>query len=61
MGERKRKQSELDKVLYDVDVWNICEGDVIKTLRDVTWEQVEELREQYSDEPCIDVVAEEVP
>lgn len=52
---------DLDEARYEVTVWNICEGDVIKRLREATWKQVEVLREQYSDEPCIEVLAEEWP
>lgn len=42
---------------YRVDVWNF-EGDVVKTMRNATWEQVEELQAQYEGEPY-EVVFEE--
>lgn len=44
---------------FDVAVWNIATGDHLKQLRDITYEELEEVREQYADEPEIDVVVEE--
>lgn len=43
---------------YDVDCWN-PEGDIVAHHRGVTWEEVEEIRSRYEDEPWITVVVEE--
>lgn len=42
---------------FDVDVWNF-EGDVIDHARGITADEVDEIRERYSDDP-VDVVVEE--
>lgn len=47
-----------DEPLYNVDIWNHM-GDVVKHYRDQTAEEVDAIREQYEDEPWLDVVAEE--
>lgn len=45
--------------LFNVDIWN-NQGDVVKHYRDVTAEEVDEIRDQYEDEPWLDVVVEEM-
>jgi hypothetical protein len=47
-----------DEPLFNVDVWN-NEGDVVKHYRDQTAEEVDQIRDQYEDEPWLTVVAEE--
>lgn len=44
-----------DDELFDVDIWN-HEGDVIRAFRDVTADEVDDIREQYKDEPLLSVV-----
>jgi hypothetical protein len=47
-----------DEPLYNVDIWN-NQGDVVKHFREVTAEEVDEIRDNYEDEPWLDVVVEE--
>lgn len=47
-----------DEPLYRVDIWN-TEGDVVKHFRDLTADEVDEIRDQYEDEPWLSVVVEE--
>lgn len=56
MGRRK-PQTESEP-LYDVDVWN-TEGDVVKHFREISADEVDQIRENYADEPWLTVVAEE--
>lgn len=44
--------------LFNVDIWN-DQGDVVKHFREVTADEVDEIRDQYEDEPWLTVVAEE--
>ena len=44
---------------YDVAVWNIATGDHMKQYWGVTYEEAEEVRERYADDPEIDVVVED--
>ena len=43
---------------FDVDVWN-HEGEVVRHLRDVTWDEAEEIQDEYSDDPLLTVVVEQ--
>lgn len=54
---RKKIQKDPEP-LYDVDIWN-TEGDVVKHFREISADEVDEIRDQYADEPCLTVVAEE--
>lgn len=53
---KKRKEPE---ETYDVTVWNLTNGEIAKKLWRATYEEAEELREYYADEPMYDVVVEE--
>jgi hypothetical protein len=44
--------------LFNVDIWN-NQGDVVKHFREVTADEVDDIRDQYEDEPWLDVVVEE--
>lgn len=44
--------------LFNVDIWN-NQGDVVKHYREVTADEVDDIRDQYEDEPWLDVVVEE--
>lgn len=57
----KRKTEPKDERTYEVEVWNIVEGDLVKKLWEATWEEAEALREQYADEPWYDVAVVERP
>lgn len=54
---RERAEQIVNGPKYNVDIWN-HEGDVVKHFREVTADELDEIREQYEDEP-LDVVAEE--
>jgi hypothetical protein len=43
---------------YNVDIWN-DQGDSVIHLREVTAAEVDDIRDQYEDEPWINVVVEE--
>lgn len=55
---RKQKQKPWADERYEVTVWD-HEGDVVKKLWDATYEEAEEVREQYVDDPLKTVVIEE--
>lgn len=54
----KQKKKPMSDERYDVDVWD-HEGNVVRHLRDATYEEAEELREEYADDPFHAVVIEE--
>lgn len=54
---RKPKQQPVDDERYEVTVWD-HEGDIVKKLWEATYEEAEEVREQYEDEPLLTVVVE---
>lgn len=41
---------------YEVTVWNQTNGDVERKCWDITENELDELRDQYEDEPGLDVV-----
>lgn len=41
---------------YEVTVWNQTNGDVERKCWDITERELDELRDQYEDEPWLDVV-----
>ena len=41
---------------YEVTVWNQTNGDVERKFWDITENELDELRDQYEDEPWLDVV-----
>ena len=47
-----------DEPLFNVDIWN-NQGDVIKHFRDVTAAEVDDIRDQYEDEPWLSVAVED--
>jgi L-arabinose isomerase len=47
-----------DKPLFNVDIWN-NQGEVVKHFREITAAEVDEIMEQYEDEPWLDVVVDE--
>lgn len=48
-----------DPMRFDVDVWNF-EGDVVRWFRRVTADEVDSIREEYADNPTVEVVVTEV-
>jgi hypothetical protein len=58
LATRKQKQKPWADERYDVFVWD-HEGDVVKSLWDATYDEVEEVREQFADDPLKIVVVEE--
>lgn len=58
MGRKPKTVYVEDEPLYTVDIWN-NQGDVVKHYRDLTADEVDEIRDQYEDEPWLDVVVEE--
>jgi hypothetical protein len=56
----KRKTQPEDETTYEVEVWNIVEGDVVKKLWHAKWADVEALQDQY-DDPMYEVQVEERP
>lgn len=56
---RKPKSTYVeDEPLFNVDIWN-HEGDVVRHFREVTADEVDEIRDQYEDQPWLDVVVED--
>lgn len=45
-------------LLFNVYIWN-NQGDVVKHYRDQTADEVDAIRDQYEDEPWLDIVVEE--
>lgn len=43
---------------YEVSVWNVVEGDHVKKLWEATEAELDDLYEQYADEPFYDVVVD---
>lgn len=60
MGKKRKPRPTLveDEPLFNVDVWN-TEGDVVKHFREISVEQVDEIRDRYEDEPWLTVVVED--
>jgi hypothetical protein len=40
----------------EISVWNTFEGDVVRKLWDASWDDYDDLIEQYEDEPGYEVV-----
>ena len=53
--KRTKQFANYDPTRYDVDVWN-HDGDVIRWFRQVTAEDVDDIRKEYEDNPTVDVV-----
>lgn len=58
MGRKSKSTYVEDEPLYNVDIWN-NQGDVVRHFREITADEVDEIRDQYEDEPWLDVVVEE--
>jgi L-arabinose isomerase len=58
MGRKLKPTYVEDEPLFNVDIWNNM-GDVVRHFREVTAADVEDIRDQYEDEPWLDVVVEE--
>lgn len=59
MGRNPKPTYVEGEPLYNVDIWN-SQGDVVKNFREITAAEVDDIRDQYGDEPWLDVVVEEV-
>lgn len=46
--------------IYEVTVWNLQNGDIIKKVWEATEEELCEIEEQYRDEPFCNIQIEEV-
>lgn len=60
MGKRKKSDEPEDGPTYDVTVWNTMNGDIVKKLWSASQAELDELQEQFEDEPFCDVQIEEV-
>lgn len=58
MGRKPKPTYVEDEPLFNVDIWNHM-GDIVRHYRDVTAAEVDDIRDQYSDEPYLDVVVED--
>lgn len=58
MSRKPRPTYVEDEPLFNVDIWNHM-GDVVRCYHDVTAAEVEDIRDQYDNEPTLDVVVEE--
>lgn len=59
MPKRKPKPTYVeDEPLFNVDIWN-NDGDVVKRYWEVTAAEVDDIRDQYEDEPWLNVVVED--
>lgn len=56
---RTQKKKPMADERYEVTVWDIREGDIVKKLWDASYEEAEEVREHYADEPFHEVQIEE--
>lgn len=41
---------------YEISVWNVVEGDIVKKVWDGTEEELGEIEEQYDDEPFYQII-----
>jgi hypothetical protein len=56
-----KKQKKRDPRTFQVTVWNMMDGDIVKKLWEASIDEVSEVEEQYSDEPFMMVQVEELP
>lgn len=54
---KKPKKQEDDDERYDVTAWD-TEGNIVKKLWDATYEEAEEIRDYYEDDPTIIVIVD---
>lgn len=57
MAKQQKQKPRADE-RYEATAWG-HEGVIVKKLWDATYEEAEELREQYEDDPCVTVIIEE--
>lgn len=50
-----------DPRTFQVTVWNTIDGDIVKKLWEASIDEVNEVEEQYSDEPFMMIQVEELP
>lgn len=55
---RARKQ-EIESLSFEVTVWDTMEGDIVLKRWDATQSEVDQIEEQYRDEPFREVQVEE--
>jgi hypothetical protein len=58
MGRKPKPTYVEGEPLFNVDIWT-NQGDVVKHFREVTADEVDDIRDRYEDEPWLDVVVEE--
>lgn len=46
----------MKRTMYEITVWDIFEGDVLKKCWEADEDELSEIEEQYSDEPGVQVV-----
>lgn len=57
----RRKKEPEDERRFEVTVWNLIEGDIVKKRWDTDAAEVAEIEEYYKDEPGHEVIVEELP
>lgn len=48
-----------DEPRFDVQVWDMRDGDLVKVHRDVSADEADRIRDEWEDEPFMSVVVEE--
>jgi hypothetical protein len=51
-----RRQKPKTETRYEISVWNISEGDLIRKFWNATEDYLADIEEQYSDEPSYSIV-----
>jgi len=54
------KKKNNGKVRYEVTVWNMVNGDIVRKLWDADADDVSEIREQYGDNPLMQIIVEKI-
>ena len=57
--KKHHKSIKGNETRYEVTVWDIINGDIVKKLWNATAEEADEIRDQFEDEPFREVVVEE--
>lgn len=50
------KRNAKTETRYEISVWNIVEGDLVKKVWEGTEAQLQDIEERYGDEPFYDIV-----
>lgn len=59
---RNRMKDEPDpEPTFEVTVWNVTNGDIVKKAWEATSAELAEIEEQYGDEPFYEIQVEELP